>query len=89
MAVGLSFVINLTDFDTTSDYTGKDVKPQIIENYDGSDIVLNEKENIILSPDYFEDLLLGLRLEVEESSLKQWPLEQKIVEPQIPPRGRL
>ena len=34
------------------------MNPQIIENYDGSDIVLNEKENIILSPDYFEDLLL-------------------------------
>ena len=39
------------------DFTGKNVKPQIIENYDGKDIVLNETENIILSPDYFEDLL--------------------------------
>ncbi|MGV9004088.1 peptidase T [Flavobacterium sp.] len=44
-------------FDTTPDFTGKDVTPQIIENYDGGDIVLNEKENIILSPNYFKDLL--------------------------------
>ncbi len=47
----------VSHFDTTPDFTGKDVKPQIVENYDGKDIVLNEAENIILSPDYFEDLL--------------------------------
>ena len=47
----------VSHFDTTPDFTGKDVKPQIIENYDGKDIVLNEAENIVLSPDYFEDLL--------------------------------
>ncbi len=44
--------------DTSPDYTGANVKPQIHENYDGKDIVLNEAENIILSPSYFEDLLL-------------------------------
>ena len=48
----------ISHFDTTPDFTGKDVKPQIIENYDGKDIVLNESQNIILSPSYFEDLLL-------------------------------
>ena len=48
----------ISHFDTTPDFTGANVKPQIIENYDGSDIVLNAAENIILSPDYFEDLLL-------------------------------
>lgn len=47
----------ISHFDTSPDFTGKDVKPQIIENYDGKDIVLNEAQNIILSPDYFEDLL--------------------------------
>ncbi len=46
----------VSHFDTTPDFTGKDVKPQIIENYDGGDIVLNEAQNIILSPDYFDDL---------------------------------
>ncbi len=32
----------LAHVDTATDYTGKDVKPQILENYDGSDIQLNE-----------------------------------------------
>jgi tripeptide aminopeptidase len=45
-------------FDTTPDFTGANVKPQIIENYDGKDIVLNAEQNIVLSPSYFEDLLL-------------------------------
>ena len=48
----------ISHFDTSPDFTGKDVKPQIIEDYTGEDIVLNAAENIILSPDYFEDLLL-------------------------------
>lgn len=47
----------ISHFDTSPDFTGKDVKPQIIEKYNGKDIVLNEEKNIILSPDYFEDLL--------------------------------
>ncbi|QRM89823.1 peptidase T [Lacinutrix sp. WUR7] len=48
----------ISHFDTTPDFTGKDVKPQIIESYDGKDIILNAAEDIVLSPDYFEDLLL-------------------------------
>ncbi|NMH86267.1 peptidase T [Flavivirga algicola] len=48
----------ISHFDTSPDFTGAHVKPQIIEKYDGQDIVLNANENIILSPDYFEDLLL-------------------------------
>ncbi len=48
----------ISHFDTSPDFTGANVKPQIIEHYDGKDIVLNAEENIILSPDYFEDLLL-------------------------------
>jgi len=47
----------ISHFDTTPDFTGANVKPQIIENYDGKDIVLNTEQNIVLSPDYFEDLL--------------------------------
>ena len=47
----------ISHYDTTPDFTGANVKPQIIENYDGKDIVLNAKENIILSPKYFKDLL--------------------------------
>ncbi len=48
----------ISHFDTSPDFSGTNVNPQIITAYDGKDIVLNEKENIILSPDYFEDLLL-------------------------------
>lgn len=47
----------ISHFDTTPDFTGANVKPQIIENYDGKDITLNKEKNIVLSPDYFEDLL--------------------------------
>jgi tripeptide aminopeptidase len=47
----------ISHFDTTPDFTGANVKPQIIPNYDGKDIVLNAKQNIILSPKYFKDLL--------------------------------
>ena len=48
----------ISHFDTSPDFTGANVKPQLIENYDGGDIILNKEENIVLSPSYFEDLLL-------------------------------
>ena len=48
----------VSHFDTTPDFTGANVNPQIVKNYDGNDIVLNKKQNIILSPKYFKDLLL-------------------------------
>ena len=48
----------ISHFDTSPDFTGANVKPQIIEDYDGNDIVLNAEEGIVLSPEYFEDLLL-------------------------------
>lgn len=48
----------ISHFDTSPDFTGANVKPQIIENYNGEDIILNKAEDIILSPDYFDDLLL-------------------------------
>ncbi|UII78862.1 peptidase T [Flagellimonas sp. CMM7] len=47
----------ISHIDTTPDFTGKNIKPQIVENYDGKDIVLNKAKDIVLSPDYFEDLL--------------------------------
>ena len=48
----------ISHFDTSPDFTAAKVSPQVIENYDGKAIVLNAEQNIILSPDYFEDLLL-------------------------------
>ena len=47
----------VSHIDTTPDYTGSNVKPKIHHEYDGKDIVLNENENIVLSPSYFDDLL--------------------------------
>ena len=47
----------VSHIDTTPDYTGANVKPIIHHEYDGKDIVLNENENIVLSPSYFDDLL--------------------------------
>ena len=46
----------LAHIDTATDFTGKNVNPQIVENYDGLDIVLNESKNIVLSPREFPDL---------------------------------
>lgn len=48
----------VSHFDTSPDFSGANVKPQIVTHYDGKDIVLNAEKNIILSPDYFKDLLL-------------------------------
>lgn len=48
----------ISHFDTTPDFSGTNINPQIIEDYDGKDIILNKEHNIILSPEYFEDLLL-------------------------------
>lgn len=47
----------IAHFDTSPDFSGANVKPQIVPNYDGKDIVLNEELNIVLSPSYFKDLL--------------------------------
>jgi tripeptide aminopeptidase len=47
----------VSHIDTTPDFTGANVKPQIHHKYDGKDIILNNEENIVLSPSYFEDLL--------------------------------
>lgn len=47
----------VSHYDTSPDFTGANVNPQIIKNYEGGDIVLNAEKNIILSPSYFKDLL--------------------------------
>jgi tripeptide aminopeptidase len=40
----------LAHIDTATDFTGANVKPQVVENYDGGDIVLNEELQVVLSP---------------------------------------
>lgn len=46
----------IAHMDTSPDMSGENVNPRIVENYDGKEIVLNEKENIILSPNDFAEL---------------------------------
>ena len=47
----------IAHMDTSPDMSGANVKPRIVENYDGTDIVLCNKENIVLSPSQFPELL--------------------------------
>ncbi|MCT2536133.1 peptidase T [Aquibacillus koreensis] len=46
----------LAHVDTATDFTGKDVKPQLVESYDGQDLVLNEKLQVVLSPSDYPEL---------------------------------
>lgn len=46
----------IAHFDTSPDFSGTNVNPQVIKDYDGGDIVLNIEKKIVLSPFYFEDL---------------------------------
>jgi len=46
----------LSHMDTSPDFSGKNVKPQFVENYDGKDIVLHEEKNIILKTEDFPEL---------------------------------
>ena len=47
----------IAHMDTSPDMSGAGVKPRIVEKYDGKDIVLCNKDNIVLSPAQFPELL--------------------------------
>ncbi|OLN33662.1 peptidase T [Desulfosporosinus metallidurans] len=49
----LGFIAHL---DTSPDMSGNGVNPQIIEDYDGGDILLHKEKNILLSPKDFPEL---------------------------------
>jgi tripeptide aminopeptidase len=46
----------IAHMDTSPDMTGKGVNPQVIENYDGGDIVLNKTEDVILKVSDFPEI---------------------------------
>ncbi|MGG5255280.1 peptidase T [Neobacillus sp. SM06] len=46
----------LAHVDTATDFTGKGVNPQIVENYDGQDLTLNDSLHIVLSTNDFPQL---------------------------------
>ena len=50
----IGFIAHL---DTSPDMSGHNVKPRIVKDYPGGDIVLNKEQNIVLSPDQFPELL--------------------------------
>ena len=47
----------ISHYDTSPDCSGKDIKPRIVEHYDGTDILLNA-DGTLLSPQRFPELLL-------------------------------
>ena len=46
----------IAHIDTSPDMSGRHVSPRIVKNYDGGSITLNEKEQIVLSPEEFPEL---------------------------------
>ena len=46
----------ISHFDTSPDFSGTNIKPQIVKNYNGGDIILNKTKNIILSSEYFSEI---------------------------------
>ena len=63
----LGFIAHM---DTAPAVTGENVKPRIIENYDGKDIVLNEEKNIVMKVSDFPELTeyTGKRLIVTDGT---------------------
>lgn len=43
----------IAHMDTAPDFSGKNVNPQLVSNYDGEAILLNKEKNILLSPTQF------------------------------------
>lgn len=48
----------ISHMDTSPDASGKNIKPRIVENYDGKDIVLNEEQSVVLETEKFPEILL-------------------------------
>lgn len=46
----------ISHYDTSPDFNGENVKPQVWENYEGQDLVLNQETQFTLSPSKFESL---------------------------------
>ncbi len=46
----------LAHVDTATDFTGKNVNPQVVEDFDGNDLILNEALHVVLSGRDFPEL---------------------------------
>lgn len=54
---GLPVIGFIAHMDTSPDMSGRNVCPRVVENYDGTDIVLSEEDGIVLSPASSPELL--------------------------------
>ncbi len=46
----------IAHMDTSPDMSGEDIKPRIVRNYDGGDILLNEEKNIVLEVEKYPEI---------------------------------
>ncbi|MGX4600992.1 peptidase T [Faecalimicrobium sp. JNUCC 81] len=53
---GIETIGFISHLDTAPDVTGKDVKPRIVKNYDGKDIVLNSELNIVTKVEDYPEI---------------------------------
>lgn len=60
----------IAHMDTSPDCSGKNVRPHLINSYDGNDIVLNKEKNVVLSVKRFPEILkyIGQRLIVTDGT---------------------
>ncbi|MBS4040441.1 MAG: peptidase T [Flavobacteriales bacterium] len=56
IAIDVPTIGFVSHYDTSPDFSGTNVKPKVVKNYQGQDIVLNKRKGIVLSPDYFPEL---------------------------------
>jgi tripeptide aminopeptidase len=54
MAPVIGFISHM---DTSPDFSGEQVNPQLVPNYQGQELVLNSEPEVILSPAYFPELM--------------------------------
>ncbi len=47
----------IAHMDTSPDFSGENVNPQLVKNYQGQDLLLNEDQKVVLSPTNFPELL--------------------------------
>src|SRR5690625_1542601 len=50
----------LAHVDTATDFTGKNVKPKVVENFDGNDLLLNKEHDILLSSRTYSEFIMYL-----------------------------
>lgn len=55
---GAPVIAFMAHLDTALEVTDDTVRPRLVENYDGGEIILNEADGVVLSPSTFPEMLL-------------------------------